>query len=39
MKTINIPYTDIAEQQAIGTFIEQLDHLITLHQRERYFVF
>ena len=32
MKTIKIPSTSYEEQKAIGTFIEQLDHLITLHQ-------
>jgi type I restriction enzyme S subunit len=35
MKTIEIPYTSIDEQRAIGDFIEHLDHLITLHQREQ----
>ena len=25
---------DYAEQQQIGSFFQQLDHLITLHQRE-----
>lgn len=32
MKTIDIPYTNIDEQKAIGDFIERLDRLITLHQ-------
>ncbi len=32
MKTIKIPSTSYEEQKVIGTFIEQLDHLITLHQ-------
>ena len=34
MKTIKIPYTSYEEQKAIGTYIEQFDNLITLHQRE-----
>ena len=34
MKTIDIPYTDVNEQKAIGDFIEGLDRLITLHQRK-----
>ena len=34
MKTIKIPSTSYEEQKAIGTFIEHLDNLITLHQRE-----
>ena len=34
MKTIKIPSTSYEEQKAIGTFIEQLDNLITLHQSE-----
>lgn len=34
MKTIKIPSTSYEEQKAIGTFTEQLDNLITLHQRE-----
>lgn len=34
MKTIKIPSTGYEEQKAIGTFIEHLDNLITLHQRE-----
>jgi len=34
MKTINIPHTPYEEQKAIGDYIETLDHLITLHQRE-----
>lgn len=32
MKTIKIPSTSYEEQKAIGTFTEQLDNLITLHQ-------
>lgn len=32
MKTIKIPFTSYEEQKAIGTCIEHLDHLITLHQ-------
>ena len=34
MKTINIPYTNFAEQKAIGDYISAVDNLITLHQRE-----
>ena len=34
MKTIKIPSTSYEEQKVIGTFIEQLDNLITLHQSE-----
>lgn len=34
MKTIKIPSTSYEEQKAIGTFIEHLDILITLHQRK-----
>lgn len=34
MKTIEIPFTSIDEQRAIGDFIEHFDHLITLHQRK-----
>ena len=34
MKTIEIPYTSIEEQRKIGDYLESLDHLITLHQRE-----
>ena len=34
MKTIEIPYTSLEEQRKIGDHLEQLDHLITLHQRE-----
>ena len=32
MKTVKIPFTNYREQKTIGTFIKQLDHLITLHQ-------
>ena len=32
MKTIHIPYTNFAEQKAIGDYIEKLDNLIILHQ-------
>ena len=39
MKTIRIPFTSYEEQKAIGTFIEHLDHLITLHQREFKYVY
>lgn len=35
MKTINIPHTSMEEQKAIGSYIRHLDHLITLHQRQR----
>jgi type I restriction enzyme, S subunit len=34
MKTINIPWTKVEEQKAIGNYIDCLDHLITLHQRK-----
>ena len=34
MKTIEIPYTSIEEQQKIGDYFRSLDHLITLHQRK-----
>lgn len=34
MKTINIPYTNLEEQRAIGKLISELDNLITLHQRK-----
>jgi putative restriction-modification enzyme type I S subunit len=34
MKTVKIPFTNYREQKTIGTFIKQLDHLITLHQRK-----
>ncbi|GFO86791.1 restriction endonuclease subunit S [Anaerostipes butyraticus] len=34
MKTIQIPYTNFAEQKAIGDYIEKLDNLITIHQRK-----
>lgn len=34
MKSIKIPYTDYKEQRAIGSFIANLDKLITLHQRK-----
>ena len=34
MKTIKIPSTSYEEQKAIGTFTEQLDNLITLHQKQ-----
>ena len=34
MKTIEIPWTCFAEQKAIGDYIDALDNLITLHQRE-----
>ena len=35
MKTIEIPWTSFDEQKAIGDYIENLDRLITLHQRKR----
>ncbi len=34
MKTIEIPYTSYKEQCKIGDYLENLDHLITLHQRK-----
>lgn len=34
MKTIEIPYTSFEEQQAIGTYLDSLDHFITLHQNK-----
>ena len=34
MKTIEIPYTSYEEQKKIGDYIQSLDHLITLHQRQ-----
>lgn len=34
MKSINVPWTNLAEQKAIGDCIDGIDHLITLHQRE-----
>ncbi|ADB47536.1 restriction endonuclease subunit S [Acidaminococcus fermentans DSM 20731] len=34
MKTINIPWTKVEEQKAIGNYIDCLDNLITLHQRK-----
>ena len=34
MKTIEIPYTSMEEQRTIGDYLESLDNLITLHQRE-----
>ena len=34
MKSIMIPVPSYKEQQAIGGYIETLDHLITLHQRK-----
>lgn len=34
MKTIEIPWTSIKEQQAIGDYVDCLDNLITLHQRK-----
>ena len=33
MMNIQIPLPDIGEQQRIGSFFYELDHLITLHQR------
>ncbi|MDE7024027.1 MAG: restriction endonuclease subunit S, partial [Ligilactobacillus sp.] len=33
LKDINIPITSIKEQQKIGQFFNNLDSLITLHQR------
>ena len=34
MKTIFIPWTNLAEQCRIGAFFDRLDSLITLHQRK-----
>ena len=34
MKTIFIPWTNLAEQRRIGGFFDRLDSLITLHQRK-----
>ena len=34
MKTIFIPWTNLAEQHQIGAFFDRLDSLITLHQRK-----
>ena len=34
MKSIEIPYTLLAEQKKIGDCLEVLDHLITLHQQK-----
>ena len=34
MKTIFIPWTNLAEQRQIGAFFDHLDSLITLHQRK-----
>ena len=34
MKTIEIPWSSFDEQKAIGDYIENLDNLITLHQRK-----
>ena len=34
MKIIEIPYTSMEEQRQIGDYLESLDHLITLHQRQ-----
>ena len=38
MKTIQIPYPKIEEQQAIGNYFKSLDNLITLHQRMDIFI-
>ena len=34
MKSIEIPYTSLDEQRAIGDYLDYLDRLITLHQRK-----
>ena len=34
MKSIEIPYPSYAEQKRIGDYLDDLDHLITLHQRK-----
>lgn len=36
MKTIEIPYTSYEEQKRIGDYLDTLDNLITLHQREHF---
>ena len=36
MKTIEIPYTSLEEQRKIGDYLDDLDHLITLHRRAYY---
>lgn len=36
MKTIDIPYTSVNEQEEIGDFVDHLDTLITLHQRKEF---
>ena len=35
MMDIQVPLPSIEEQKQIGLYFQQLDHLITLHQRER----
>ena len=39
MKTIEIPYTSLEEQRKIGDYLDDLDHLITLHQRKLFLNF
>ena len=39
MKTIEIPYTSLEEQRKIGDYLDDLDHLITLHQRKSFLNF
>ena len=34
MKTIEIPYISLREQQLIGNYLDCIDHLITFHQRK-----
>jgi type I restriction enzyme S subunit len=34
MMDIQIPLPDIGEQQRVGSFFYELDHLITLHQQK-----
>ena len=39
MKTIEIPWSSFDEQKAIGDYIENLDRLITLHQRKLVYLY
>ena len=39
MKSLDISYPSTEEQQQIGAYFSNLDHLITLHQRESIFAF
>ena len=38
LKNIEVKYPLISEQKKIASFFQSLDHLITLHQRERLFL-